>query len=73
MGQRPSLHHASAGSSIERCRGDDARVNATIPTAEDEMKELGKSFTAKIYEGANLKAAQQAWPATVAFFRERLN
>jgi carboxymethylenebutenolidase len=67
--------------------GDDARVNATIPTAEDEMKKLGKSYTAKTYEGAghgfmrqqdgrggaNLKAAQQAWPATVAFFRELLN
>ena len=67
--------------------GDDARVDATIPTAEAEMKKLGKSYTAKIYEGAghgflrqqagregaNLKAAQEAWPATVAFFRERLN
>jgi len=67
--------------------GDDARVDATIPTAEDEMKKLGKRYTAKIYEGAghgfmrqqtdrdgaNLKAAQQAWPATVVFFRERLN
>jgi len=67
--------------------GDDARVDATIPTAEDEMKKLGKSYAAKIYEGAghgflrqltgrdgaNLKASEQAWPATVAFFRERLN
>jgi carboxymethylenebutenolidase len=67
--------------------GDDARVDATIPTAEDAMKKLGKSYTAKVYDGAghgflrqqsgrdgaNLKASQQAWPATVAFFRERLN
>ena len=66
--------------------GDDARVNATIPTAEDAMKKLGKSYTAKIYDGAghgflrqqtgrdgaNLKASQKAWPATVAFFRKRL-
>jgi len=66
--------------------GDDARVDETIPTAEDAMKKLGKSYTAKIYDGAghgflrqqtgrdgaNLKASQKAWPATVAFFRKRL-
>jgi carboxymethylenebutenolidase len=66
---------------------DDARVNATIPTAEDAMKKFGKSFTAKIYDGAghgflrqqtgrdgaNLKASQTAWSATIAFFRKRLN
>jgi carboxymethylenebutenolidase len=75
-----------AASVLGHYGGDDARVDATIPTAEDEMKKLGKSYTAKIYEGAghgfmrqqdgrdgaNLKAAQQAWPATVEFFRERL-
>lgn len=67
--------------------GDDERVNATIPTAEAEMKKLGKSYTASLHdgaghgflrqqdgrEGANLKATQKAWPATVAFFKERLN
>jgi len=66
--------------------GDDARVTATIPTAEAAMTKAGKSFTAKVYEGAghgflrqqgersgaNLKAAEQAWPATVEFFHERL-
>lgn len=66
--------------------GDDARVNATIPAAEADMRKAGKSYSAKIYEGAghgflrqqkerdgaNLKAAEQAWPATVKFFRERL-
>jgi len=66
--------------------GDDARVDATIPTAEDAMKRLGKRYTANVYEGAghgfmrqqtgrdgaNLKAAEKAWPATVAFFRDRL-
>ena len=65
---------------------DDARVNATIPNAEDTMKKLGKSYTAKVYDGAghgflrqqsgrdgaNLKASQKAWSATVAFFRKRL-
>ncbi|HKA88599.1 MAG TPA: dienelactone hydrolase family protein [Haliangiales bacterium] len=66
--------------------GDDARVNATIPTAQAEMAKLGKTYTAKVYDGAghgflrqqtgrdgaNLRAAQQAWPATAAFFRDRL-
>lgn len=66
--------------------GDDARVDATIPTAEDAMKKLGKTYTAKTYEGAghgfmrqqserdgaNMKAAKQAWAATVSFFNERL-
>ena len=66
--------------------GDDERVDATIPTAQEAMKKLGKSYTAKVYDGAghgflrqqtgrdgaNLKATEQAWPATIAFFRERL-
>ena len=63
---------------------DDARVNATIPTAEEQMKKLGKTYTPNIYEGAghgflrdqagrdgaNLKAAKEAWPTTVAFLKE---
>ena len=66
--------------------GDDARVNATVPPAEAEMKRLGKSYETHTYDGAghgflrdqegrdgaNLKAASQAWPRTVAFLRERL-
>ncbi|HYU34406.1 MAG TPA: dienelactone hydrolase family protein [Thermoanaerobaculia bacterium] len=65
---------------------DDARVTATIPPAEAEMKKLGKSFEPHLYEGAghgflraqedrdgaNLKATQQAWPRTIAFLREHL-
>lgn len=65
---------------------DDARVNATIPTAEAEMKKLGKPFTANVYEGAghgflrqqagrdgaNRKAAEKAWAATLTFLRDRL-
>ncbi|MBI4550974.1 MAG: dienelactone hydrolase family protein [Candidatus Latescibacteria bacterium] len=64
--------------------GDDARVNATIPPTETEMKKLGKSYEPHIYDGAghgflraqdgkdgaNLKATQQAWPRTVAFLRQ---
>ena len=66
--------------------GDDARVDATIPPAEAEMKRLGKIYEPHIYEGAghgflraqedrdgaNAKATQQAWPRTIAFFKERL-
>jgi carboxymethylenebutenolidase len=65
---------------------DDARVNATIPPAEAEMKKLGKTYEPHIYkgaghgflrqqdgrEGANLKATQEAWPRTIAFLRENL-
>lgn len=66
--------------------GDDARVNATIPAAETEMKRLGKVYEPNVYEGAghgflrqqdgkegaNLRATEQAWPRTVTFLRERL-
>jgi carboxymethylenebutenolidase len=66
--------------------GDDARVNATIPPAQAEMKKLGKSYEPHIYdgaghgflrdqegrEGANLKATKEAWPRTVAFLKDRL-
>jgi carboxymethylenebutenolidase len=66
--------------------GDDARVNATIPDARTEMERLGKDYEVHIYdgaghgflrqlggrEGANMAAAERAWPQTVAFFREQL-
>jgi carboxymethylenebutenolidase len=66
--------------------GDDARVNATIPPAEAEMKRLSKPYEPHFYEGAghgflraqteregaNLRATEQAWPRTIAFLRERL-
>jgi carboxymethylenebutenolidase len=66
--------------------GDDARVNATVPAAEAEMKRLGKPYETHVYEGAghgflrqlegrdgaNFAAAQKAWPRTVAFWRERI-
>jgi len=66
--------------------GDDARVNSTIPAAEAEMKKLGKKYTVRLFDGAghgflrqqtgrdgaNMKASEQAWAATLAFFRENL-
>jgi carboxymethylenebutenolidase len=66
--------------------GNDARINNTLPATEAAMKKLGKSYEKHIFEGsghgflgsqagaggANLKAAQQAWPLTVQFLREHL-
>jgi len=66
--------------------GDDARVNTTVGPADTEMKKLGKRYTHETYEGAghgflraqdgrdgaNLKAAQQAWRRTVDFFKSEL-
>jgi carboxymethylenebutenolidase len=63
--------------------GNDARVNATIEPASAKLKELGKSYEPHIYDGAghgflrqqggqngaNLKATQEAWPATIAFLK----
>jgi carboxymethylenebutenolidase len=65
---------------------DDARVNATIPPAEAEMKGLGKRYEVEMYEGAghgflraqdqregaNRRAAEKAWPRTVAFLKAGL-
>jgi carboxymethylenebutenolidase len=65
---------------------DDNRVNATIPAAEAEMKRLGIPYEYELYEGAghaflrnqagqngaNLKAAQRAWPRMVKFLQESL-
>ena len=67
--------------------GDDARVNATVGPAQEEMKRLGKTYEVEMYagaghgflrqqdgrEGANLKATQQAWPRTVEFFKKHLS
>jgi carboxymethylenebutenolidase len=66
--------------------GNDGRITANVEPTAAKMKELGKSYTHHIYEGAghgflrqqsgaegaNLKAATQAWPATLAFLREHL-
>ncbi len=66
--------------------GDDARVDATVPPAQAVMQRLGKRFDVATFEGAghgflraladrngaNLRAAEQAWPRTIAFFQETL-
>jgi carboxymethylenebutenolidase len=67
--------------------GNDARVDATIPPADSAMKAMGKTYTPKIFEGAghgflrqqtgangaNMTATQQAWPATIAWFKKYLD
>ncbi len=64
--------------------GNDARVNATIPTAESEMKKVGKTYEPHVFDGAghgflrqqsgqdgaNMKATEQAWPLTLDFLRK---
>lgn len=65
---------------------NDARVNATIDPAKAEMTRLNKVFEPHIYagaghgflraqagqNGANLKAAREAWPAMLAFLKKYL-
>ena len=66
--------------------GNDARINNTIPATEAAMKKLNKSYEKNIFDGAghgfmgnqagaggaNLKAAEQAWPLTIAFLQKNL-
>jgi carboxymethylenebutenolidase len=66
--------------------GDDARVGATVPPAQAEMQRLGKRYDVHTFEGAghgflrdqsgrngaNRRAAESAWPSTIAFLRETL-
>jgi carboxymethylenebutenolidase len=63
---------------------DDARVTATIEPAAVELKKLGKRFESELYdgaghgflraqsdrEGANRRAAEKAWPRTIAFLKD---
>lgn len=66
--------------------GADARVTSTVPDAKAEMDRLGLRYETAIYpgaghaflrqltgqNGANLAAAQAAWPRTLAFLSEAL-
>lgn len=66
--------------------GDDARVLRTVDPARTAMTRLGKSYEAEVYDGAghgflraqqdrdgaNARAAERAWPRTIAFLRERI-
>lgn len=64
--------------------GNDNRVTSTVEKATAEMKKLGREYSPHIFagaghgflraqdaqSGANLKAAEQAWPLTISFLRE---
>jgi carboxymethylenebutenolidase len=66
--------------------GSDNRVTATVDPTKAAMGELKKEYDPHVYEGAghgflrqqngqngaNLKATQEAWPATVEFFKKNL-
>ncbi len=66
--------------------GDDARVTTTVEPTRAAMTRLGKQYAWTVYrgaghgfmrdqggrDGANLSAAQQAWPEAVAFLRSVL-
>ncbi len=67
--------------------GTDQRVNATIPTVDSTMKALGKTYDPHIFpgahhgflrsqqsdtSGADVRATEQAWPLTVAWFKKYL-
>jgi carboxymethylenebutenolidase len=66
--------------------GNDNRVNATIQPATEQMKRLNKTYEPHVYDGAghgflrqqdgangaNLKAAQQAWPTTIQFLKKHM-
>lgn len=64
--------------------GNDARITSTVEPMTAAMKKAGKTYEPHVFDGAghgflraqdqaggaNLKAAQQAWPATVKFLKE---
>jgi carboxymethylenebutenolidase len=64
--------------------GDDARVTSTVKPTEEAMKSANKTFTAHVYDGAghgflrqqdgkagaNQKATDAAWPATIEFLKK---
>ncbi len=65
--------------------GEDPRVNKGIPSTEEAMKKYNKSYTYKIYPGAqhaffhdgrpdryHPEAAKEAWGRTVEFFKKQL-
>jgi len=67
--------------------GSDARVDATIPPADSALHAMGKTYYHSVFDGAghgflrqqtgmngaNMTATQQAWPATIAWFKRYLD
>jgi carboxymethylenebutenolidase len=66
--------------------GNDNRVTSTVKPTEEAMKKLNKPYTPHVFDGAghgflrqqdgqngaNMKATQAAWPATISFLKENL-
>ena len=66
--------------------GNDERVNATIQPTRRAMTDVGNRYDTHVFDGAghgflraqgaqdgaNLRAAQQAWPLTIAFLQKHL-
>ena len=66
--------------------GDDARVTSTVEPTKAAMDKAGKGYEPHVYagaghgflrqqtgrDGANARAAEEAWARTVAFFKDRL-
>lgn len=66
--------------------GSDARVDATIPAADTALRAMGKTYSPRIFagaghgflrqqtgmNGANMTATQQAWPATISWYKRYL-
>jgi carboxymethylenebutenolidase len=67
--------------------GDDARVTSTVESTTATMRELRKTYESRVFDGAghgflraqsgqngaNLAAARDAWPRTLAFLRAHTN
>lgn len=66
--------------------GNDARVDATIASADSALRAMGRTYVYSIYpgaghgflrqqtgmDGANMAATRAAWPATIAWFKKYL-
>jgi len=66
--------------------GDDARITATVEGTKATLAQLGRAYEPHVYAGAghgflrqqeapgggNRKAAEEAWPRTIAFLKEKL-
>lgn len=62
----------------------DPRIANSIPAAEMQMKQFGKTYDPHIFDGAahgflraqtgndgaNMKATEQAWPLTIAWIKK---
>jgi carboxymethylenebutenolidase len=84
--QEPSAYTSIKAPVLGLYGGNDARVNATIPTAQEQMKATGVTYQPHTFEGAghgflrqqdgqngaNMKATEQAWPLTINFLRQHL-